>query len=132
MHPLDPVPAVRRIETDRPDAFAFEIAGHVTSADVENLYGLLEAAYALHDRIDLLVRIVDYDGIDWSEVSDETVEIGKEHAIAHVRRCAAIGSPDWTTRLGGFFAPAIPIELKHFENEADAWDWIEAKPVEDA
>ncbi len=50
MHSLDPVPAVRRIETDRSDACAFEIVGHVSPADIENLYGLLEGAYALHRR----------------------------------------------------------------------------------
>ncbi len=43
----DNPPSVRRIETDRADAYAFEITGHITSADMENLYGLLEAGYAL-------------------------------------------------------------------------------------
>ena len=56
MHPMDSVPAIRRLDTGRTDLLAIEIAGAVTGADVENLYGLLEGAYALHDRIDLLVH----------------------------------------------------------------------------
>ena len=43
MNSLEPVPAVRRIDTDRDDLCAFEIVGHVTAADVENLFGLLKA-----------------------------------------------------------------------------------------
>jgi hypothetical protein len=132
MHSLDPVPAVRRIETDRPDCSAFEIAGHVSAADAENLYGLLEAAYALHDRIDLLIRLADHDGVDWAEISGETLSQGKTLARQHVRRCAAVGEPDWTASVGGWFEPAEPVELGHFaaDREAAAWEWLGAHPVE--
>ena len=131
MHSLDPVPAVRRIETDRGDACAFEVVGHVSAADVENLYGLLEGAYALHPQIDLLIRMVDFEGIDWSEVSPETRQTGREHAFAHVRRCAAVGDPDWTGEIGGWFSEPPPGEVRHFpaDQEAEAWGWIGAREV---
>ena len=131
MTAIEPVPAVRRIETDRADAWAFEIVGRILGNDVENLYGLLEGAYALHDRIDVLVKLVDHDGVAWDEVSRETLETGRRQALAHVRRCAAVGEPDWTTALTGFFSPSIPVELKHFpaDREDEAWAWIGARPV---
>jgi hypothetical protein len=131
MHSLDPVPAVRRIETDRSDCAAFDIVGHVGSADVENLFGLLEAAYALHDRVDVLIRIVDHDGVDWSEVSSETVSEGKRHASAHVRRCATVGEPNWIPNVTGFFSPQVDVELKHFPSDEieAAWAWIGAQPT---
>ena len=50
MNFLEEVPAVRKIETDRTDLLAVDIVGHVTAADAENLFGLLEAAYALHPQ----------------------------------------------------------------------------------
>jgi hypothetical protein len=130
LHPLDRMPAVRRIDTNRPDAFAVQISGYVTAADVENLYGLLEGAYELHDRIDVLVRLVDYEGTDWAAVNRHTTEDGRNHAMQHVRRCAAVGEPDWTGRAGGFFSPELPVELKHFplESEDEAWQWIGAAP----
>ncbi|MBA3447632.1 MAG: STAS/SEC14 domain-containing protein [Pseudaminobacter sp.] len=131
MNALDPVEAVRRIETNRATAFAFEIVGHVTAADVENLYGLLEGAYALHDKIDLLVKITDYDGVDWGAVSKATTEDGRRHALDHVRRCAAVGEPNWTSAATGFFAAALPVELRHFDaqDEEAAWEWIGARPA---
>jgi hypothetical protein len=125
---LESMPAVRQIETDRSDLFAIDVVGHVSSADVENLYGLLEAAYALHPRIDVLVRMVDHDGVDWSDVDEQTIRAGKAHARDHVRRCASIGEPDWTADLTGWFSSTEPVELRHFaaEEEADAWAWLKA------
>ncbi|HEV7418184.1 STAS/SEC14 domain-containing protein [Tianweitania sediminis] len=128
---LDAVPAVRRIETDRDDVFACEITGHVSAADFENLYGLLEGAYALHNQVDVLVHFTNYDGVDWSEVSDNTKQEGQEHASRHVRRCASIGGPDWVSYFKGWFAPSVDVELRRFEDdeEEQAWAWIGARPI---
>ena len=125
MHSLDPIPSVRRLSTDRDDAYAFEITGFVTSADAENLYGLLEGAYALHDRIDLLVRFVDVEGIDWAEVSDETKRLCRERADRHINRCAAVGTAGFAT---GLLEEMLCPSLRHFEpaSEADAWAYVEA------
>ena len=127
---LDAVPAVRRIETDRDDLFACEIAGHASTADLENLFGLLEGAYALHDQIDVLVHFTAYDGIEWSDLSENTKKEGRQHASQHVRRCASIGGPDWVSYFSGFFAPSIDVQLKRFEDEEidEAWAWIGATP----
>ncbi|MBL8583241.1 MAG: STAS/SEC14 domain-containing protein [Rhizobiaceae bacterium] len=131
MNAIEPVPAVRRIDTDKPDVYAFEIAGRILGSDAENLYGLLEGAYALHEQIDVLVKLVDHDGVDWDEVSRETLDSGRERALARVRRCAAVGEPDWTGSLTGFFAPKLAVEIRHFgegEEEA-AWAWLGARAL---
>ncbi len=131
---LESVPAIRRIETDRADVFAVDIVGHVTAADAENLFGLLEAAYALHPRVDVLVRLVDHDGVDWQDIDPETLEHGTADAAMHVVRCATIGDPDWTGHVTGFFADPPPTDIRHFaaEDEAAAWAWLGAheKPAE--
>ncbi|RWC45278.1 MAG: STAS/SEC14 domain-containing protein [Mesorhizobium sp.] len=131
MNFLDEVPAIRRIETSRDDLFAIDVVGHVAAADGENLFGLLEAAYALHAHIDVLVRLVDHDGVDWANVADETLEQGAIHALEHVGRCATIGKPDWIADAQRFLPPSQRIELRHFkaEDEAAAWQWLAAQPV---
>ena len=130
MNFLDAVPAVRRIDTDRQDLFAIDVVGHVAASDAENLFGLLEAAYALHPKIDVLVRLIDHDGVDWADVSDETVEQGTAHAVEHIGRCAAVGEPNWIPQVQGLFT-SLPIDLRHFkaEDETAAWEWLGAKPV---
>jgi hypothetical protein len=131
MNFLEDVPAIRQIETDRADLLAIDVVGHVTAADAENLFGLLEAAYALHEKIDVLVRIVDHDGVDWPDISGETMKQGKADAISHVARCATVGEPDWTADAQGWFEPAPAVELRHFDaaDEAAAWQWLGAKPA---
>lgn len=127
-------PSVRRVETDRPDACAFEITGHISAADIENLYGLLEAEYALHDKVDLLVLIHDYEGFDWSAAFTEGAVVGKSHALKHIRKYAVVGGPDWMRGVMGFFKPFFSIEMKHFDLDKaeDAWTWLGATPVQAA
>jgi hypothetical protein len=128
MNFLESVPAVRRIETDRDDLFAVDIVGHVTSADFENLFGLLEAACALHDHIDVMVRFVDHDGIDWSEISMETLEAAQAQVAAHVTRCAIVGEMDWASRIRQWLSRPSSTEFRHFPetDEQSAWDWLKA------
>lgn len=132
MNFLESVPAIRRIETTRPDLFAVDIVGLVTPADAENLFGLLEAAYALNPRIDVLVRLLEYEDTDWAGITPETIENGKALAAEHVGRCASIGEPDWIAEMQGFLAPSTPVELKHFpaEDEEAAWRWLGSRPLE--
>jgi len=128
---LQSVPTIRRIDTDRDDLFAIDVVGHVSAADAENMFGLLEAAYALHQRIDVAVRIVDHDGVDWANVSDETLKLGAAHALEHIGRCAAIGMPDWTADARHALPTSSPIEFRHFdaEDEAEAWEWLGVRHV---
>ncbi|MBE1709164.1 MULTISPECIES: STAS/SEC14 domain-containing protein [Mesorhizobium] len=131
MNFLQSVPTIRRIDTDRDDLFAIDVVGHVSAADAENMFGLLEAAYALHQRIDVAVRIVDHDGVDWANVSDETLKLGAAHALEHIGRCAAIGMPDWTADARHALPTSSPIEFRHFdaEDEAEAWEWLGVRHV---
>ena len=133
MNFLDSVPAIRRIETSRDDLFAIDVVGHVSSADAENLFGLLEAAYALHPRIDVLVRLINHDGVDWADVASETLKKGEANAKQHVARCASVGEPNWIPDVQGWFSASMPIELRHFkaEEEQEAWQWLGATPIDE-
>ncbi len=130
--PVQTPPSIRRIDADRDDAYAFEVTGHITSADIENLYGLLEAGYALHDKIDLLVLVHDYEGFDWSAAFTETTMVGKTHALKHIRRYAVVGGPGWMAAAINVSKPFLSLEMKHFEPDRvqDAWEWIGAMPVD--
>ena len=131
----DNPPHIRRIDTCRADAFGFEITGHLTAPDIENMFGLLDAAYELHDKIDLLVLVRDFEGFDWSAALKKSTFSGKAHALKHVRRYAVVGGPGWMGPAMGFFKPFLSMEMRHFAlgQEAEAWDWLDAgRPVADA
>ena len=132
MRPLEPVPAIRRIETDREDLCALEVVGHFNAADLENAYGLLEAAYSMREKIDLLVRITHYEGFDWSAAFTESTIRGKTHALRHLRKYAVVGGPLWMRTVMGIFGPLTSIETRCFDaaDEKSAWAWLGAHPVE--
>ncbi len=131
MHSLDPVPAARRLETDRSDLFAVEMVGHISANDVENFYGLLEGAYVLHTPVDLLVRVVDHDGIDWSEVDRATIEAARDHASRSLGRCAIIGNDAAADAILRIIRPE-EASTRRFapDDEPDAWRWLGATEVE--
>ncbi len=131
MRPLERVPAVRRLQTDKADVFAMEITGEFTAADAENLCGLLEGAFAVHPHVDLLVRLIDLDAVDVSGLSPETARFMKEHVAQHVGRCAIIDDGGWADRVTRLFDPGDGIEARHFpaENEAEAWLWLGAREI---
>jgi hypothetical protein len=134
MRPLEPVPAIRRIDTDRADLCALDVVGRLTSADLENAFGLLEAARLDHPEIDLLARLPGYDGIDWDGVFTPSTLRGKLSALGHVRRCALVGGPAWISTTLGMFGSMASMETRHFEEaeEGSAWDWLGARPVDAA
>ena len=131
MHPLEAVPAIRRIDTDRDDLCALEVVGHFTSADLENAYGLLEGAYAVHEKIDLLVRITRYEGFDWGAAFTDVTVRGKTQALRHIRKYALVGGPGWLRTMVGIFGPLTSIETRYFDadEEAVAWEWVGGRPV---
>ena len=125
------MPAIRRIETNRDALFAIDVVGDVSPADAENLFGLLEAAYALHPRVDVLVRLTDEESVDWANISQDTLRQGVADAMEHVVRCAVIGEPGWASLVAGVFPKALPFELRRFDvdDEEAAWQWLGARPV---
>ena len=131
MNFLEAVPAIRRIDTNRDALFAIDVVGDVSPADAENLFGLLEAAYALHPRIDVLARLTDQESVDWANISEDTLRQGAAHAREHVVRCAAVGGPDWASLVPGLFEKPLPFEFRHFtsDDEAAAWQWLGARPA---
>ncbi|MBB2971057.1 STAS/SEC14 domain-containing protein [Mesorhizobium sp. RMAD-H1] len=133
MRPETTIPVVRRIPTNRQDAFAFTIEGHLTSADVENVYGLLEAAYEQHDRIDLLVKLDGYEGFDWNAAFKDTTLAMQTRSLKHIRRYAIVGGPTWVNVCANMLKPFLSIEMKTFDSaeEAEAWAWIGAEEVKE-
>ena len=131
MRPLERVPAVRRIDTERSDVFAVEITDEFTSADAENLCGLLEGAYALHPRIDLLVRLRDLVAVDLTDVEDDTLALLRSHTHDNVGNCAVIGETRWRSDIESLFSFSSSTTLRHFdaEEEPEAWAWLSAREI---
>ncbi|MEO3385547.1 STAS/SEC14 domain-containing protein [Mesorhizobium sp. CAU 1741] len=108
-----------------------EIIGEFTSADAENLCGLLEGAYVVQPSLDLLVRLLEVENVDVSDIDPETVDVMRGHVGNHVARCAVVGESRRADQIEALFAAPETTELRHFshEEENQAWEWLGAREV---
>ncbi|WP_273792258.1 STAS/SEC14 domain-containing protein [Brucella anthropi] len=127
------IPVIRRIPTNREDVFAFAIEGHLDDASLENLYGLLDAAYETHEEIDLLIRLTGYEGVDWTAAFSESMLSMRAKSLKKLRHYAIVGGPLWIQASITLMQPFLSIELRAFEadEENEAWEWLGARPTDE-
>lgn len=130
----EPLPSIRKVGTSRDDLCALDIAGRLTQADIENAYGLVEGEFASHDKIDLIVRVRDFEGFDWASAFNLDILRRKMRAIGRIRCYALVGGPAWLRLLTMLSAPFISTQIRCFAagDEPDAWKWLKARPLERA
>lgn len=124
-----PPPSVHRIRTTHDSVRAFAIDGPIRAADVRLIADDLDAAYARHGSIRMLVRVDTY-SLRASAFTENLVRM-KLDAIQHVKQYAVVGGPDWVGRLISGMNPLLTIEMRHFDadEESAAWDWIGAERI---
>jgi hypothetical protein len=124
-------PAVRLIATTRPDVLAFEVDGKVGAADVQHLLAVFNQVMATPDRVRILVRIRAFDGATLAALRQDGLLQAKLRSWRKVERYALVGAPAWLQGLTRGIGPLLGIETRCFvrENEAEAWQWLEAGPA---
>ncbi|WP_113913395.1 STAS/SEC14 domain-containing protein [Roseovarius dicentrarchi] len=105
---------------------AYEINGRITPDDVDKLLAPLEARMKGDGKINLLVRIKDYDGFDPAILTDGSVMGSKMSAITHLGRYAVVGAPKWMAAMGSTVGAMMPFEMRMFDASEDdaAWAWV--------
>ncbi len=123
-------PSVRLIETSRPDVIAFEVGGRIRRDDMHVLVKAFEQALSAQERLRVLVRIVDFDGVTLEALREEGLASVKMRGWRQVERYALVGGPAWMATVTGWASPLTRIETRHFElaQEDEAWRWLEAEP----
>ncbi|WP_046864804.1 STAS/SEC14 domain-containing protein [Microvirga massiliensis] len=125
-------PAIRLIETTRPDVIAFEITGKIRSEDMRLLVSTFDDALKAHERLRILVRVIDFDGVSLDALRNEALWSVKMRGLRQVERYALVGGPNWLDKILHSVAPMVRTETRHFgrDEEDKAWEWLEAKPAE--
>lgn len=120
--------AIRRRETPRPTLLAFEIAGKISKADIEDMARRVDEAFDAYDRIDMLLIMSDFEGMDADAIFDREALGAQVRSVRHVRKYGVVGAPGWARAMIEFSDFLSPVEAKTFDlaDEAEAWSWIEA------
>ncbi len=120
--------SIRRRASPRPTLLAFEIADKISKVDIEDMARQIEEAFDAHDRVDILLIMSDFEGLDAGAVFDGEALGAQVRSIRHVRKYGVVGAPAWARAMIEFSDFLSPVEAKTFDlaEEAEAWAWIEA------
>ena len=120
-------PGMSASRADRDDLLIFEIDGRVEEDAMEDVAEAVSRAYKRHGKVDLMVRIRNWDGFDPRALFDDDIWKVKVGAFRHLRRYAVVGGPGWMASVAGFADRFSPFEIRTFtlEEEDEARLWLD-------
>jgi hypothetical protein len=124
-----PASAIKRRASPRPTLLAFEIAGKIAKADIEDMARQIDAAFDIYDRIDILLIMSDFEGLDLGAVFDREALGAQVRSVRHVHKYGVVGAPAWARAMIEFSDFLSPVDARTFDlaQEADAWAWMQAE-----
>jgi len=126
-------PAVRALSSTGDNVFAFAVNGVINPEDLAPFIEQFDRFLEGHESIRLLNRVECFGGIDPSVFLQSGLLSMKFAAIQKVERYAIVGAPGWMEKIAAAVNPMFPsVEIRTFpaDREAEAWDWLGAKPAE--
>ena len=92
----------------------------------------LMPAASSHDKLRLFGRIQHMGGMAAGAFTDGGLLSLKRALHDKVERYAIVGGPGWLKSNVALIRSLAKIDIRHFEPaaEAQAWEWLEARPIE--
>jgi hypothetical protein len=105
----------------------FDIAGKIDKADIETMAHEVDAAFDAFEKIDMLLIIADFEGLEPGAVFDRDALGAQVRSVRHVRKYGVVGAPAWTRAMIEVSDFLSPVDAKTFDlaEEAEAWAWID-------
>jgi hypothetical protein len=120
--------AIKRRESPRPTLIVFEISAKIAKADIEAMAQQIDAAFDAYYKIDILLIMTDFEGMDAGAAFDREALGAQARSIRHVRKYGVVGAPAWARAMIEVSDFLSPVDAKTFDlaEEAEAWAWIES------
>lgn len=125
--------AIRFLKTTKDNVLAFEVDGVMSSEQMPQVIQRVEQYLNEHDNVRLLNRIKHFGGFDPSILFQSGLVSMKLSAMEKVERYAIVGAPGWMSKIIDTMNPVFPdIEMRTFalDQEADAWQWLDAELID--
>ena len=121
-----PTGEIVELQTGRETLLAYEIRGHLTVEAMQALAPKLTEAFRRPGKVDLLLKIADYEGFSPEILLQRSTFSMKLAAFGNIRRYAIVGAKPWMEGIVHLFAPVTPMDIRTFgaEDEAAAWNWV--------
>lgn len=124
---------IRKIQTNNPATLALGIKGSLSDADIENLYGLMEAEASLHATFNIIIIFYSSDEVEWAALFKSDVLSMNKDLHAKVNHYAVVGGPSYMSFTTKFLSPFLAPNFRWFaeNNIQDAWDFVDSQPIEE-
>jgi hypothetical protein len=122
-------PSFKLIETNRPDVIGFEIDGKLSAAELAAAADYFGERLAERRPLRVLGRIKRFGGLEPAGLVDSDFISMKRAALDGVEKYAVVGGPAWLPVWLRAVAPLTKIDVRHFDDEARAWEWLGATPT---
>jgi len=124
--------AIKRRASPRPTLLVFDIAGKIDKSDIETMAHEVDAAFDAFEKIDMLLIIADFEGLEPGAVFDRDALGAQVRSVRHVRKYGVVGAPAWARAMIEVSDFLSPVDAKTFDlaQEAEAWAWIDAESSE--
>ncbi|RKF16819.1 STAS/SEC14 domain-containing protein [Roseovarius spongiae] len=123
--PAPDEPGVRVVEDGGDGLLIFEIDGRLSTEDADAVFAAFDHAVEAHGKVNLLVRVRDYEGFDLAMLGDRDLMMSKFGAIGKVGRYAIVGAPGWMRAVVEAATSFMPFDARAFDasEEEDARAW---------
>jgi hypothetical protein len=124
-------PAIRIIETSRPDVLGFELNGKATSGEMEAATRHFGEKLKGEGALRMLGRIRRLGGVEMGGLLSSDYFAMKRGFLSRLERYAVVGGPTWIRTMVGMMQPLTHVDIRHFEadEEGRAWEWLGAEIV---
>lgn len=121
-------PGVQVVEDGSDGLLIFQIDGKMTEEGADQVFAAFDKAVEGRDKINLMIRVKDYEGFDLGMLTDKDTMTSKLGAIDKVGRYAIVGAPGWMRTMVQTMGSLIPIEMRTFDASEDdaAQKWARA------
>lgn len=113
-------PGVRIVDEGSDSLLVFEIDGKMREEGVDRVFATFDRAVKKIGKINLMVRVKDYEGFDLGLFGDRDFMTSKLGSIGKIGRYAIVGAPGWMRAMVQSVGPLLPIEMRTFDASEDA------------
>lgn len=106
------------------------LKGGLNDADIENLFGLMEAEATLHEKFNIIIIFYEADAVEWSALLKPDAMSMSNELREKIDHYAIVGGPNWLALATSFLRPFMAANFKWFSSDdiESAWDFVESRP----
>jgi hypothetical protein len=112
------------MEESSGSALGYKMVGDITKADYQTLVPAVQAAIDKAGSINLHFDLSEF---KWEKVDawKSDLDFGQTYKDK-IDKMALVGNAKWEKHLAKLAQPFYAKEIKYFESDNDAWDWVKS------